>query len=252
MEKLIHHNSQFITGHPASILDWFPTDTKQLYQKNLNNPEARQLLEKFGWIDAEISYVHNSHGFRTKEFTQTENFVTLGCSYTHGTGLPQHCVWPELLSNMVNIPVFNLGIAGGSLDTCYRVVKHYISFLKPKFVAMLAPDNTRMEIFLNHEVLVHMPGNPDFYKFSKDDSWIKHWYTNEQNLTTLMQKNIDAIAWICKQNQTDFYLVDNDFVYSCYGNQLDLARDLMHPGKYFHETLAQTFFEKIQNKNVYE
>jgi len=251
VEKLIHHNSQFIARHPAGTLDWFPTDSKELYQKNLNDPKARQLLERFGWIDADISYIHNSHGFRTREFTQTENFVTLGCSFTHGVGLPQHCIWPEILGRMVDIPVFNLGVAGGSLDTCYRVAKHYISLLQPKFVAMLAPNKDRMEILLDDEVYIHLPRYPDYSKFSKYDSWLKHWYSNEQNSITSMQKNIDAIAWICKQNQTDFYVVNNSSVGLWCRNQLDLARDLQHPGKSFHETLAQTFFEKIQNNDVY-
>lgn len=252
MEKLIHANSQFIAGHPTRALDWFPTDTKQLYQKNLNDPERRQLLEKFGWINADISYVHNSHGFRTKEFTQTENFISLGCSFTYGTGLPQGCVWPELLSNMINVPVFNLGMAGTSLDTCYRAAKHYIPLLKPKFVVMLVPEKTRMEIFLEDLVYIHLPSNPDVYKFS-NDNWMKYWYTNEKNLDTLMQKNIDAIAWICKQNQADFYLVNDNFMYTDHDFwHTDLARDLQHPGKPFHKALAQVFFEKIQNKNVYE
>jgi hypothetical protein len=252
MEKLIHHNLQFIAGHTAGTMDWFPTDSKELYQKNLNNSDSRQLLERFGWIDANISYIHNSHGFRTREFVQTENFVTLGCSLTYGIGLPQHCAWPEILGQMVNIPVFNLGLAGGSPDTCYRTAKHYISFLKPKFVAMLLPNKDRMELFLGDSVYVHLPSNPDYHTFAKNDSWIKHWCTNEQNSTILAQKNIDAIAWICKQNQVDFYLVDQNLAYNYHGAQLDLARDLMHPGKIFHETLAQTFFKKIQNKNVYE
>jgi hypothetical protein len=106
-----------------------------------------------------------------------------------------------------------------------------------------------MEIFLRDSVYIHLPSNPDGMNFGKN-YWIKSWYANEQNVKTLMQKNIDAMAWICKQNQVDFYLLDQDFVYAC--AKLDLARDLQHPGKQFHEKLAKLFFEKIQNKNVYE
>jgi hypothetical protein len=247
MNKLKHHT--FWCAN--KILKWFPTDTQELYEQNLKDPIQKQQLDEYGWVDADITYINNSHGFRTSEFEPSENFLALGCSFTQGIGLPQHCVWPELLSNLVNIPVFNLGVPGSSLDTCYRVAKHYVPLLKPKFVVMLQPEHTRMEIFLEDSVYIHLPSSPDFLNFQKS-YWIKSWYANEQNSKTLMQKNIDAIAWVCKQNQVDFYQVDHDLVYKYHGPQLDLARDLKHSGKKFHKKLAKLFFEKIQNKNVYE
>jgi hypothetical protein len=247
MNKLKHHN--FWCANKT--LKWFPTDTQELYDQNLKDPIQKQQLDEHGWIDADITYVNNSRGFRTSEFDPSKNFLALGCSITYGIGLPQHCVWPELLSDLVDTPVFNLGVAGGSLDTCYRAAKHYVPLLKPKFVVMLQPENSRMEIFLENWPHIYLPNRPDDYNFANND-WIKHWYTNEQNSNTLMQKNIDAIAWVCKQNQVDFYLMDQDLAYNYNGPQLDLARDLQHPGKKFHKNLAKLFFEKIQNKNTYE
>jgi hypothetical protein len=253
MNKLNHHNSWCAN----TTSDWFPTDTQELYEQHLNDPVKKQQLEKFGWINADITYVNNSHGFRTPEFNSLENFITVGCSFTYGIGLPQRCVWPELVSQHVDIPVYNLGIGGGSVDTCYRLLKHYIPLIKPKFVIMLQPQSTRLEIFLDHDrSYIHSPGFPNNLNFQQDQ-WIKHWYTNTKNIDIHLQKNIDAITYVCNKYSVDFYLYPDYYIYNpssvfLKNRKLSLARDLMHPGVLFHQRLAAQMVQDIKNKNTHE
>lgn len=251
MEKLIHHATR-LCGQTAS---WWPTDTKELYEKNLHDPQQRVLLEKFGWINTDIVYVNNSHGFRTVEFDRTENFIAVGCSFTYGIGLPQHSVWPELLSQQLNIPAYNLGIPGSSADTCYRVVKHYVPLLKPKFVVMLEPRRNRLEIFLdNYQTHVYQSGKS--HPLDRD-LWIKHWQTCEKNQAIQAEKNRDAMAHVCHRHGIDFYYYEehyyNDPEKFFPGIGLSLSRDLQHLGVSFNQHLADKMFKDITTQtDTYE
>ena len=252
MQKLTHHNSLL----SDKCVAWVPTDTQALYEKNLNDPEQQKLLQQYGWIGVDISYTHNSHAFRTAEFETKENFIAVGCSHTYGIGLHQHQTWSELLSGMLDLSVYNLGVPGGSADTCYRVVKHYVKELRPKFVAMLQPEPSRQEIFIRGLPYIYVPNGADEENLSSSP-WLKHWYANDDNGNVAAQKNIDAIIGICKTYQVDFYMVEAHHV-SGHGPHnfrtstgLSLARDLQHPGTAFHHRLATEFLKNITNKHTH-
>ena len=52
---------------PNSIIDWVPSDSKELFLNNLQNPEKRKRLEKMGWTEDSIKYRGNDFGFRMNE-----------------------------------------------------------------------------------------------------------------------------------------------------------------------------------------
>lgn len=246
MDKLIHHNS-LLNGQTVK---WWPTDSEEQYQSNINT--QRSQLEKYNWIDADISYVNNSHGFRTSEFDQQKNFITVGCSYTYGIGLPIDSIWPELLSKQLELPVFNLGVPGGSLDTSYRIIKHYVPLLKPKHVILLAPDPSRMEIFINNQPYIHLPSSTDYYGFMQSE-WVKQWLTSDENTIVHTQKNIEAMAYICKKNAVNFYVYTTEFFLNLYAvSEGGLARDLMHPGRLYHQKFSKHVYQDIVNNCTYE
>ena len=142
-------NDHIFVGQPINqTVYWSGTDTKELFLKNLNNPEKRKQLEKYNWVNTKIEYSFNSAGYRSIEFDANDNgFMVLGCSFTSGVGLHVHQIWPELLSNKLNQPVWNLGVGGTGLDTAYRLAAHYIPRLRPSKVVLLAPEKTRLEIW---------------------------------------------------------------------------------------------------------
>lgn len=246
MEKLIHHASTA----PATS-KWYPTDTEELYLRNLKIPEKRQQLETFGWIDTDIEYVNNSHGFRTDEFLTKDNFVTVGCSLTYGIGLPQKYTWASLLSEQLDLPVYNLGIPGSSGDTCYRVIKHYVPLLKPKFVVVCEPDISRLEIFISQQPYIHLLNMPDLHGFAKDQ-WFKFWYTSSNNSQIHAQKNLEAMAYVCQMAGSEFYYYTNNFYLKLYSQVGGFARDLQHPGIQFNRLFSDTVYNDIVNKCTYE
>jgi hypothetical protein len=215
---------------------------------------ARENISEQG----KILYNINSCGFRSPEFDNRENFITLGCSLTQGIGLPEENTWPHIVSRTIELHVWNLGVAGGASDTCYRLAKHYLTILKPKFVVMLEPERSRIELYRGAKT--NLPyilrfASPDFDGYL-DGQFIKTWITNEQNIDLHAEKNINAIAYFCARLNIDFYVMtDQDFLNlskPLLDYKINYARDLMHPGKLDNEIIAQQIIEKIKNKQVYE
>ena len=74
-------------------LHWDTTDNKDAYAKNLQNPTTYQRLKELGFLNTQIDYRFNSHGFRTAEFDRSFDAVCFGCSFTMGTGVHSQDTW---------------------------------------------------------------------------------------------------------------------------------------------------------------
>lgn len=238
----------------SQTLKWYPSDTEELYQQNLADPKQRADLERFGWIDADITYNINSHGFRAEEFDQRQNFVTLGCSLAQGTGLPVHQSWSAQVAQEFGIHNWNLGVPGSSADSCYRIAQYYLPILKPDFVVMLEPEPSRLEIFQEDKI------NPYVFRAKNktpetktwlDSKWMKTWLTDQRNLDLHAEKNACSIAYICAQLGIDFYFFANRSLFDVLNPYPNFARDLQHPGTVVSGLFAQKVIDGIKNKKTF-
>lgn len=228
-------------------IEWIPTDSKELFEKNLQDPEQRKKLERYNWLDKKITYNLNSYGFRTPEFVETKNFVVLGCSFTFGIGLPEEEIWPSLLSNRLNLKNWNLGSPGASSDSCYRLARYFIPMLRPEFVVMLEPFINRLEICNS--------GSPNIVTGTKNQAWgdlhfLKTWFLYDENNYLRAEKNKQSIAYLCSQYKVDFYCYKPDCI--TMNNNESYARDLDHPGTAAHIKFADWVYQDIVNKKTYE
>jgi hypothetical protein len=258
MENFVNPLQHYASEFGGKELFWYSTDTQDLYNQHLQNPTTLNSLKENNWIDKTICYRFNSHGFRTDEFIKKRNFITLGCSFTQGTGLCEEQIWPAMISKQLNIDVWNLGVAGASNDTCYRIANYYIPLLRPEFVVMLAPDIHRMEVFS----AAPQPQPINFANTFKDLNWkkqnwrVKQWVTNKRNLEIYSEKTAKAIAYVCGQLGIDFYYYqDAWFKNTCWWTNNNgynsRARDLQHPGEEINSNLARIICQDIHNKNTY-
>lgn len=251
MSKILHLSS-CVSGQ---VLQWYSTDTNDLYINNLNDSNKRKLLEQFGWIDSTFTYNINSCGFRAPEFDLRQNFVTLGCSLTTGIGLPVEQTWPWYLSKKLKVDHWNLSVPGSSSDTAYRIAEYYLPLLNPDFVIMLEPDPGRFELF--HGNSESAPENitisaPDLNGML-NNKMMKTWITYEYNQELHAIKNIKSIAYQCYKRGIDFYLYTDRYFLNFLGQRNPTyARDLMHPGRQFNEDFASAVHSDILNKRIYE
>jgi hypothetical protein len=229
-------------GFANQEVHWIsPLDSQERYQYHLKT--QRHELERHGWIDSYFTYRFNSQGFRCREFDLTPSLMTLGCSWTMGVGLPEHQVWPYLVSQELQLSCWNLGVGGSSNDTAFRLGVYYIPRLRPKVVALLSPCPERMEIVLSEpDQLCFVSHNFSSSSVPRDlDLFYESWIRIESNAWLDQQKNILALRSICQDNDAKFVFLTVDDILL----RGDLARDLAHPGVRTQKNIARRFLDLI-------
>jgi len=233
MTPIIHNYSR-VAGR---TLHWDTTDNQDSYLKNVQNPTAYQRLSDLGFLNTQIDYQYNSHGFRTAEFDRTFDAVCFGCSFTMGTGVHSQDTWPEQLSAITELSVANLGHAGSSNDTAVRFALHYLPLLRPRYAVWLQTDMHRIELLdesfpMSLNILATDTKNP-----CADDFFIKTWFTSTINQQLNLQKNTLAFEQLCNSLGIQSVILTRDNVNDRpYPN--GRARDLIHPGADVYKTLA--------------
>jgi hypothetical protein len=221
------------------VLSWKDSDSQWEFEKNCKDPAKQKLLEQLGWLEPNcISYKFNSFGFRDEEFDSRPCGIALGCSFTEGTGLPEHTVWPRVLSKMTGTHTWNLGVGGSSIDTTFRLLDYWLTKLSPKFVTLCTPPDGRVEVFDRDEPLTLMPGiNSILEPFN---AFFKVWASSDTNAMISKQKNLLAMQQLC--NQANIPLVYLDYTSMITHGD---ARDLAHFGVNSHANFAEQIYNLL-------
>ena len=223
----------FANDRAGQTLDWTSTDNEENFRENCRCQKKRSLLEQHGWLTPKaVIYRHNSHGFRCDEFDNRSGGVALGASVTFGVGVPEHQTWHQILSKNLKKHIWNLGVEGASLDTCYRVLFHYIKLLNVEFVVLAVPPTGRFELMAHHGryQIFGMHMEPDRHK-----EYVKEWLLDDRNADINAEKNIRAMRDLCHEHGIGFFSTG----YTTYfPDDIGLARDLRHPGTQAHADFA--------------
>jgi hypothetical protein len=240
------HDWSHIAGQ---TINWMIPDSKEKYQQHLNDAAKRHMLQLFGWVDQHIDYTFNSDGFRTDEFDDRPNFVTIGCSFTQGVAVNRSETWAQLVSDQLGLSVWNLGVAGASADTCYRIIKYYAPMLRPQFVVLLEPRYNRIELHHNDHQKPHLINWAYDAGSWGNGAYTKTWLGNEANMQLHAEKNRAAIAHVCSQLGIPVVMyAPNDYLDLVTDKtQLDLGRDLLHPGRLNNAAFAKVVYQHTKD-----
>lgn len=229
----------------GQVLEWLPTDTEELYQKNLQNSEFVAVADKHGWTaNRPITYCINSQGFRGKEFDSTvNNVLTLGCSFTIGIGLNEQETWPYLLGSRLGQHVHNIAWGGWSADTLFRMAQYWIPKLAPDLVVVLTPNAARIELVIGNEQYKDIISSDP----ATHDNYLQNWFTNQQNHELNQLKNTLAIEMICKQAAIKFmcYSQNTEMTSRVSANPENVARDNLHCGAESHVDFVEKILKDI-------
>jgi hypothetical protein len=214
-------------------------DSLEQYNDNVKN--KHEYLVSNGWLDTDIEYRINSDGFRCEELLTSKSIMSFGCSYTLGVGLPENYTWPFLVAKYANLANYNLGIAGGSNDTAFRLSQYYIPLIKPEIVLFLSAPEYRLELIKDdNEVRLMHPARS---KWSTDPAYqpfYQDWISGETNAVMNLRKNVLAVENMCNQFNIKFIHVHyTEF------KRLDFARDLAHYGIRSNKEMADNFTKKL-------
>lgn len=237
--------------YAEKILRWMPTDTKENFERLMQDPAHRAYFEKQGWLEPDaITYQINQEGFRCEDFVEDQPcMVALGCSYTMGIGLPLQDLWATKVGAALGLRVYNLAWGGNSIDTCFRLARYWIPQLRPQVVMMLAPPRARIELSTIEGTCppteVFIPGSLSNL-LKNDDMFLKHWFGNEENHYLNQEKNMIAIESIARQNGAQYSVAEADRDASRSRDIVGYARDYMHTGPAGHKMIAELLLNKLQ------
>jgi hypothetical protein len=247
------HFGQYLAN---KTLEWLPTDTKENYEKLIQDPGHRAYFAKLGWDQpGAITYKLNSYGYRADEFDDEPCMVALGCSYSVGIGLPDEVTWARQTATALGLKCANLSWGGYSADSCYRLAEYWVPKLMPNYVCMLVPPRHRIELLLDNQdtmiqqlpVEVFMPQSQSSL-FSPNDHYLKHWFLNDENAKINQRKNILAIRQMCADLNIPctIYHAEDHMWWS--REEIGYARDFMHGGPAIHNQLARKMINDYQTR----
>lgn len=239
---------------------------KTLYWMRMDSEERFKLhQEKYPdkmleWENYEVTYKFNSNGFRSDEFVNN-NFLFFGCSFTLGEGVSVNDRWTKIVSEKLEMIENNLGVNGGSGDTCFRLINYWVPKLTPKHVFILYPFKHRREEFKNDKVYQLFPipnlaefefikskNNDETFKQNFDQELFSHhidsWLSSNENIELNYIKNVLSIENICQKYNSKLTIICVDDITDKL-KTMDLARDLAHPGIEAHKYIANLFLEKM-------
>lgn len=243
---------------PPPYRCWVDAHEQANYLSHMADPVRRKQLASLGW-DSEDSVIYewNRFGFRAPDIPEHTDMLCLGCSLTFGHGLPQHLIWPDILSQQLGVNYVNLGMAGCSPDGMFRVARFWIPELRPHTVVVAETYGQRWEICeLDQDAINGQRWTPPAFDTTRmgltlepitDGIW-KKWMCNSINHELHLDRARRAIQQLCAESGSRVVFVDaaGMATRALESNPNDLARDLMHPGKQYQADMAAAFARQLE------
>jgi hypothetical protein len=206
-----------------------------------------------------FTYKINQYGFRFDLTEKKNNICFVGCSITFGEGLAQTDIFPELVAKSLgnDWQCINLGVPGSGPDIQIINLTWAINNFKIDKIVWYMSDPLR-HMSYSTSIQVHAPNftthdthQRDFvnYIVKYEKTILLKTYWNIYSLFSLIkEKNIDLYfrCWIDDfHNEIKPMLNQFKFKELQPMNNVDLARDNLHPGIVSHKIFAEHILEKI-------
>jgi len=228
------------------IHKWFANDTESEFNKNIE--KFPEFFKKYNWNKDSITYKFNTEGFRSDSFNNnSKSILFLGCSHTFGVGINYTDTFAKIVSNELNLDCFNLGMPGGSNDTCFRFGYYWIPKLLPKVVVYVVPQLHRFELKIQDKFVNFFPNKMSTYNKINTIELYKQWACEEINVTLQTERNLNAIKYICQQNNIKLRITHSGFPNN--NEPKDLARDMLHYGIKSNMLKAKEILDMIEGEN---
>jgi hypothetical protein len=254
---------------------WSPSDTLTNFHIKKKDPENEIIYDEHS-----ISYNLNKEFFRCDEFESIikQNkpaLIALGCSFTFGTGLPEHETWPVILSNLIrektgeDVAVVNLGSAGTGYDQVDRLSNYIHLFKNTKYLCCFFPPLIRKTFVKQRKetiesILLNDTGKS---RANPNSDFILRHYAVKTPLTLsyqqkIVDKKLESISKLIDIPYARLFSDDHrDNYFSSDEEQLEhahkkhrinfltnVARDGEHPGNKFQMQLAYYMSEILFNE----
>jgi len=213
---------EFVNYQPKNtVWLWDPPENLAKHKSNI-----RKLGKKWTYRKKDISYKFNSHGFRTREFSEIDwknSIVVIGDSKVFGTGLAEEDTICSKIEQLSGIYTVNLGISGSAIDTAmFNSITLYNNFPKPKALVHIWTSLARYTNFnINGSVNSVLPRYNSYYS---NMDWISR---------SKLYMQVERSIWknTVPRYEGSFFTDTQEAFDSIHKLKIiDYARDLEHPG----------------------
>jgi hypothetical protein len=105
-------------------------------------------------LDPTRVYRFNSHGYRGQELKENAKFLSAGCSFTYGLGLPEDAIWPNVVAKSLNLTHNSIAKSGASVGWIVEKLFNYFKeFGRPEYLVCLMPDAKRFIVPVDGTIL---------------------------------------------------------------------------------------------------
>lgn len=104
------------------------------------------------WPHEHFTYTMNDSGYRGPAFPDETDIAAFGCSFTFGSGLPDHMLWHKLLSDELGKTSVNFGVPSASIESIIDMFLIASTHIKMKSAVFLFPHYSRLQIAKKHPV----------------------------------------------------------------------------------------------------
>lgn len=253
----------FIANHGAgNTFKFFPSDSEKLFHKN-----KKKLSKDWFWHSGpEITYNINNDGFRMdkdfKDVNLDNYFLSIGCSFAFGIGMPYEELYTNLIAKQTNIDPVLLANGGNGMDTFYH---NFFAWMEnysnkpPKFVILAHTSLDRKTLYIKNgkcvmqtSGLIHKERKQSFLEYLNYeieelvDYKLKHIaikkYCQAANIKLIEFASFPDSAEKINLEYVDFHLSTD---------KLPLARDWrwpgVHPGYDYQRRVCEYVMEKLNS-----
>ena len=239
----LHQNTLYgysdLVTRPFTV---FNSDSESLFQENLQSQSA-------DWIyrTKEIVYERNEFGHRSKSVVDIDSdfILVTGCSYAEGIGLASKDTFASVVATQLGLDYYNLALASSGPDLIYHNLSLWFKNIKkiPKYVIIQQTFPDRAYIAKNEGIL---PLGPWFPRIPKglvtEDEKTKFEHLVMSNMCEHYYK-IMRDQFTAHMDSLGVKVVE---ILAGEFKELDVARDLKHPGIASHQEAAVQVLKAIQ------
>lgn len=247
---------KFLTQGTVNLVDsqgrseFMPSDTEQLFRTNLKRQK-----KSWHYRTQQVSYQLNSEGYRAEEWSQVDwnrSVIVQGCSAAFGIGLAELETVSSCLSRLINRPVINMAIPGGSIYANYHNLVTLLSAgpeYRPAAVVTVWTDWARITRF---EPLCSGVDFGNVGSWDRDPLY-REWNRSpkhSQESAKIIQRSTGLLLKLSQIASAESSHFDHTAkLFGCHSQQItDRARDLTHPGPETAEQQAQVLFQQLSKQ----
>lgn len=210
------------------------TDSEDLFEKNLKSQP-----DDWYYRHNPVRYTVNSLKYRAPEFKDIDwknSVVVFGCSFVFGVGLDDKDTMPYQLSQILGMPVINMGMGGSSMTfSLHNSIMLKDGYPTPKAVVQMWTGYDRTTYYRKRTVESCGSWTLDTYDYTR--AWISD--THHSLTHAIIASKTSRLLWKDTKYFEGSYFKTTAKLLGCYQVEYeDYARDLSHTGKKTQHSVA--------------